>query len=115
MIDKLFCDFLEYKICELFNDFYNEETQGFWCDGIVMTHADYSYTKKSVNDNRKMNFLAFVGKDGQQEYEMTLKLGNRAFSRFARGLDIKDCFPTSENRSFFSINTISKKIEISLE
>jgi hypothetical protein len=114
MIDKQFCEFLEYKIGEFLKDFHNEETQGFFCDGVVMTGADYFYTKKSVNDNRRMSFKAFVGMDGQQEYEMTLKFGNKALSQFARNLDIKDCFPSSKNPNSFKIDTVFKTIEISL-
>lgn len=115
MIDKLFCEFLEYQICEFFKRFYNEQTRGFWCDGVVTPDADYLYTKKSIEDSRSMYFIAFVGKDGQQKYDVTLMLGNKALSLLIRGLDIKQCFSIIENPKFCKIDTILMKIEIRLE
>ncbi|MES2454926.1 MAG: hypothetical protein V4594_05285 [Bacteroidota bacterium] len=114
MIDISFCEFLEYEICKALKTFDHEEIKGFWCDGILMSQPAYSYSHKFVNDNREVNFTAFIGEDGQQEYELILKFGKKALSRFARNLDIECCIPNSEESEWFSIDIGLNKVEIQL-
>ncbi len=114
MIDEHFCEFLEYEICKALECLDEPESSGFWCDGILKSQSEYSYSQKFVNDNRKMTFKAFIGKDGQQEYDLTLKFGSKALSRFARNLDIKECFLSPQNPEWFTIDTKLNRIEIQL-
>lgn len=115
IIDRDFCEFLEYKICKAFEHSDNDQIKGFWCDGILLNQPDSSYSKKYVNDNRQIKLKAFIGKDGQTEYELTLKFGNKALSRYARNLDIKECMPTPGKQNWFDIDIKRKKIEIQLD
>jgi hypothetical protein len=57
---------------------------------------------------------AHIGKDGQTEYELTLKFGKKALSRYARNLDLKACVPNPDQQNWFVIDTKRKKIEIQL-
>jgi hypothetical protein len=115
MLDQDFCEYLEYEICKAFEHSGNDQIKGFWCDGIVLSQPDNFYSQKFVNDNRQVLLKAFIDKSGQTEYELTLKFGNQALSRYARNLDIKECVPTPDKLNWFIIDTKSHKIEILLD
>ena len=112
MLDQGFCEYLEYEICKAFELSENELIKGFWCDGVLLNQT---YSQKVINDNRQIVLKAFIGKEGQTEYELTLKFGNKALSRFARNLDIKECVPNSDKLNWFTIDTKRNKIEIQLD
>ncbi len=114
MINRDFCEFLEYEICKAFEHSDNEEINGFWCDGVLTNQPDSHYSQKFVNDNRQVILKAFIGKDGQTVYELTLKFGNKALSRYARNLDIKECVPNPDKQNWFDIDIERHKIEIQL-
>ncbi|MEY3443097.1 MAG: hypothetical protein RLZZ519_1378 [Bacteroidota bacterium] len=114
MLDQDFCSFLEYELCKAFEHSQLGSIRGFWCDGVLLRQPKLADAQKFVNDNRRMSFTAYVGKDGQTEYELILKFGNKALSRFARNLDIRECFPDPQGASWFDIDTKRKRIEIQL-
>lgn len=114
MINRDFCEFLEYEICKAFEHSDNEEINGFWCDGVLTNQPNGCYSQKFVNDNRQVILKAFIGKDGQTAYELTLKFGNKALSRYARSLDIKECVPRPDQQNWFDIDIKRNKIEIQL-
>ena len=97
-----------------FENLDDESVKGFWCDGVLLSEADKSYSQKFVNDNRQIKLKAFVGKDGQVLYNLTLKFGKKALSRFARNLDIVECIPLAEVQDWVSIDSSKKEIEIQL-
>lgn len=115
MLDQDFCEFLEYKLCKAFEHSDNEQIKGFWCDGVLLDQPDSYYSKMFVNNNRKVTLKAFIGKDGQTEYKLTMKFGKKALSRYARNLDIKECVPKPDNQNWFDIDTKRNKIEIQLD
>jgi len=115
MFDQDFCQFLEYEICKAFQHSNNEEIKGFWCDGVLSFAAGHSYSQKAIHDSRKITLKAFIGKDGQSEYELVLKLGNKALSRHARNLDIKECIPDPEEVDWLDIDIKKRRLEIQLD
>ncbi|MGQ3012450.1 MAG: hypothetical protein ACT6QS_01975 [Flavobacteriales bacterium] len=114
MLDREFRDFLECAICKAFEHSDDDKIKGFWCDGILLSEPDSAYSLKSVNDTRQVRLKAFIGRDGQTEYELTLKFGNKALSRFARNLDIGVCVSDADDPSWFDIDTKRYKMEIQL-
>lgn len=90
------------------------DTKGFWCDGLTTVVSDIYYTKKSVNDNRYVPLLAYIGKDGQTKYEVILHFGPKALSRYTRDLSITDCIPDTNASEWFTIDVQQKKIELQL-
>lgn len=110
MINQDFCDFLEYELCDAFAFSDNELVKGFWCDGVLLPSFKNHYSQKFVNDNRKITMIAFVGKKGEDEYELTINLGSSALSKYARGLDISDCVPDFKKPHSFDIDTLKKKL-----
>jgi hypothetical protein len=91
MLDKEFCAFLESKLNEAFTNSPINEIKHFWCDGILLPPLEKYYSKKFVNDNRKIVMMkVFTGLTGQDKYELTLNFGSKALSRYARDLDISE-------------------------
>ena len=115
MLDQDFCKFLEYEISKAFEHSENDQIKAFWCDGVLLNQPDNNYSQKFVNDNRQVILKAFIGKDGQSAYELTLKFGKKALSRYARNLDIKECIPNPAKQNWFDIDTKDNKIEIQLD
>lgn len=77
LLDHDFCETLEYKISKALESINDEKIRGFWCDGILLSEPDKYYSQKFVQDNRQVQMRAFVGKDGQTAYDLTLKFGNK--------------------------------------
>jgi hypothetical protein len=111
--DQNFCAFLEHHLCQTFQNSADKNIRGLWCDGII--HEPLTKSKKSVNDSRQLQTTAFIGKDGQGKYEMTIRFGNDALSKYARGLDLTPCVPSDENMNWVNIDTDKKTIELQLK
>lgn len=114
MIDENFCGLLQIRISKAFADSENEQIKHFWCDG-VLGGFDYEYEKKYVNDNRRIVMTAFCGNTGQEKYDLVLLLGRKALSRYARGLDIIDCIPSSPGNEWFDIDILRRQMIIQLD
>jgi hypothetical protein len=104
MVNSDFCEFLAYKLGPAFEHSDNEEVRGFWCDGILLSEPDQSYSKKFINDNGQIILKAFIGKDGQIEYQLKLIFGRKALSRYARDLEISVCVPDPLTPVWFTID-----------
>lgn len=115
MLDQEFCETLEYKISEALANINDEKVKEFWCDGVLLSEPDNHYSQKFINDNKQAKMKAYIGKDGQEVYSLTLKFGNKALSRYARNLKIADCFPNTDVENWFSIDTYKQRIEIQLD
>ena len=115
MLDQNFCDFLEYYISRACANSTNEQVKHFWCDGVLPSNTGNEFSKKFVNDKRKVVMTAFIGMTEQDKYELTLKFGKKALSRYAKGLDIIECVPNSENGNGFDIDIDKRKVVIQLE
>jgi hypothetical protein len=114
MLDEEFCEFLEYEICKAFSNSDLQELKYFGCDGVLLNEPEKYYSKKYVNDNRVVKMKAYIFDPDESEYEMFLKFGNKSLSRYARGLDIKECVPDPGKQDWIKIDTKEKKIEIQL-
>lgn len=106
-----FCVQLEYHLTRTFG---NSEMKGFWCDGILMP-AGIQLTKKRINDKRKIVTKAWLGFDGQGEYEMTIHFGQYSLRRYAKGTDLTDCLPSEDSLDWISLDQESKTIELKLK
>lgn len=115
MLDQDFCEILEYKISLALENLGDEKVKGFWCDGVLLSEPDKYYSQKFINENRQVKMRAYIGKDGQGDYSLTLKFGNKALSKSARNLDISECIPQSDFEKWFNIDTSKQEIEIQLD
>ena len=98
--DENFRTELEYHLSRTFENLDEPELRGFWCDG--------------VNENRQIITTAWIGTDGQETYHLTLKLGNKALSRYARGLNLNECLPSESSTDWLTVDLEQQTIELQL-
>jgi hypothetical protein len=116
MLDQDFCEFLEYRITKALKETANEDVRGFWCDGVLLpTNERGHLALQHVKHHRKIVFKAFIGKDGQSEYELVVKIGNDALNRYTHNEDLKVCVPDIEDLSWFEIDTEKRRVWIQLK
>lgn len=115
MIDDDFCGTLEYALCRALAASDDVHTAGFWCDGVALNQPADRYSRKFVNDERAVTLRAYLGRDGQGEYQLTLRFGRRALSRYARDLDIRECIPRQDTPPWFTVDTKRNEVEVVLE
>ena len=113
MLDEDFCALLEYAITKALENSDKEELRGFWCDGVIL--RDDEYSAKFINDKRKVTGTVFVGKTGQDEYELIINFGSKSLSRFATGLEISECIPDNENSDWLTVDTVKKRLVLQLK
>jgi len=113
MIDKAFCELLEYKITAALQNSTDERIRSYWCDGVLFPTFDHEYSQKYVNDNRRIILTDFIGVGGQDKYEIVLVFGKNALSKYARGLDISDCIP-EDATSGFTFDNYKRQLLIEL-
>lgn len=115
-ISENFCTSLEYLLCETFQKSDRPDLKGFWCDGVSWDSIpDRQLTKNSINDTQKIITKAWIGKNGQDEYEMTIQFGKYALKLFAEGTEIIECIPSTESMDWIDINIEKKKIKLRLK
>ena len=115
MLDQDFCEFLEYVITRALTSSTDERLKGFCCDGVLLPHTENEYSKKSVNDNRLVMMTAFTGETGQDKYELTLRFGRNALSRYTRDLNLKECLPNSGGNNWLEIDPTNRKMVLQLD
>lgn len=105
-----FCEFLEFHLCKTFRKADDKALRRLWCDGVAWKHC----SKKEINDKREINTIAWIGEDGQDEFEMKIKLGKYALRRYARGKNLVDCIPPAGSTEWIDIDRINKLLIIEL-
>ncbi|MEK6153986.1 hypothetical protein WIW50_12025 [Flavobacteriaceae bacterium 3-367] len=110
-----FCARLEYRICHELEKSDDPNLKGFWCDGISW-FPDIQSTKKHLNDKRKIETKAWIGKAGQDVYQATIHFGKKALSNYAKGKELSECIPGLESQAeWIEIDVGNKTIEIKLD
>jgi hypothetical protein len=114
LFNQDFCHYLGRHLSNAFEYQGDDQINDFWCDGIAMPSIDRQLYPKNVNDIRKIITTAWIGSYGQEKYEMTIVFGPKALSRYARGLDLKECVPTKDTQGWIRLDIDEKKIELQL-
>ncbi len=120
MLDNDFCIHLEYELSKVLSNSNKEEFNRLWCDGIIVNDPSPYYTydnfsKKKINDSRKISGTVFIGENGQDKYELTLHFGKYSLRRYAKGTRLEDCVPSNECDDWFLIDISNRKMEIQLK
>ena len=110
-----FCVQLEYHLTRTFEKSQDKTLKGFWCDGVMMPLDELQLAKKSVNDTRKIVTKAWLGYDGQGEFEMTVKLGQYSLRHYAKGSDLTDCLPSENSMDWIILDVERRRIELRLK
>src|SRR4030088_889728 len=104
MLNQEFCNFLEHKIEQAFGNSTHDKLKYFSCDGVLLPTFEIDYSRKTINDTRKIGMTAYMGFTEQDKHELTLKFGKKSLSRYARGLDISECIPSPESDNWLDID-----------
>ena len=108
-----FCQHLEHQL-DLIN-LNSDELKGFWCDGISHWPDDFkSLSKTNIMRTKSINTKAWVGKDGQTEYNMNIQLGPIAITNYELGKSLEESIPTTEHPKWISIDPDELMIQIRL-
>lgn len=108
--NQAFCEQLEYAITKQLPQSNQGEVSKYFCDGIEYQH----YSKKEVNDRRRITTRIWLGKDGQVSYEARIELGKYALRGYARGADMTDCIPDDHIDEWFEIDEERRMVNIKL-
>ena len=112
--NKEFCDNLEFKLD--FDNLDKEEVKGFWCDGINHIPNDIkSLLKANLVNKKELKTNAWIGKDGQGEYKMTIKFGNQSIEKYKQNQSLVNCIPTDNFQNWINIIPEKNEIEITLK
>ena len=112
--NKEFCEHLEFKLD--FDNLNRDEVKGFWCDGINHIPDDIkSLSKANLAKNKEIKTNAWIGKDGQGEYKMTIKFGNQSIEMYKQNQNLVNCIPTADFQNWINIAPEKSEIEITLK
>ena len=105
-----FCEFLEFHLSNTFRNSNKKEIKNLWCDGIIWNHN----SKKMVVEKREIETIIYIGKDGQGEYQLKIKLGKDSLRRYAKGASLKESVPSSDKLDWIEIDITNKRIKLLL-
>jgi hypothetical protein len=105
--DQDFCSYLEFHLSKTFKNSDDRNLRALWCDGIV-------HTKSTILNSGQLETKAWIGRDGQEQYEMTIKFGPDSLSKFAKGLDLTATVPSDNSMDWINIDIHNKTIELQL-
>lgn len=108
-----FCSALEHHLSSTFANSEDQYIKTLWCDGI--SDAALLKSKKSVNDTRKITTRAWIGPDGQTEFEMTILFGKYSLRRYAKGTSLEDCIPDDTSMDWIIFDFDKRTIEVNLK
>lgn len=109
-----FCSHLEHKLD--FDQLDNSKVKGFWCDGIDHLTFDLkSLTKSNIEKSKMIKTKAWIGLNGQEEYEMTVRFGEKSIENYKTDLSLIDCIPDNNYGDWIKIEPERKEIEIKLK
>ena len=75
MEEQAFWTSLEYRICAEFEGFADRQLRYCWCDGLVPQEYDLDGVEPQISG------MAWCGQTGQEQWQFTLILGQRATAR----------------------------------
>lgn len=108
-----FCTHLEYRLN--FGELEDERVQGFWCDGIDYLPIEMRSLAKSVlRVNQEIKTKAWIGKSGQEIYEMTIRFGKESVENYLQNQSLIDCISKNSCKEWLKIEPEKKKVEIKL-
>ncbi len=109
-----FCSHLEYKLD--FDELGNDEVKGFWCDGIDYLPRDLkSLAIKNMEKNKRIKTRAWIGKDGQGEYDIEIIFGDESIAKYQKSESLINCIPENNFKDWIRIDPEKKQVQIKLK
>lgn len=109
-----FCESLEFHLTHLLSIMEHSLVKGFWCDGVLMPPDKLNISKKRINDTRKIETKAWIGRGGEIQFKLITHLGKKSLRKYAKGKQLNDCIPTEQEKSL-KIDLDNKLIELYLK
>ncbi len=109
-----FCEHLEWKLD--FDDLGDERLKGFWCDGVDHFPSEIkSLFKSNLAKKRVVKTKAWIGKTGQDIYEMEIFFGEKSIENYLQNKSLLDCIPENNYKNWIEIDPILKSIKVKLK
>lgn len=113
--DENFCVYLEFHLTESFDYCSETDLNGFWCDGVACKpFFDRYLTRDNFVTEKKIVTESWMGKTGQDKYEMTINFGKNSYLACLEGQDLKEFIPNFERTDWYLIDLEDQKIQIDL-
>ena len=109
-----FCSMLEYHLTRAFGNSANKEINRLWCDGILIPFLDSQLTTKNILATEKILTEARIGFDGQEKYQMIIKLGPNSLEACINMLSLQNCLPNDTSMNWIILDRDNKIIELQL-
>ncbi len=74
--------------------------------------GDHQSLQKTINDNRQLITIAWIGKDAEIQYKLTINFGPKSQSRNAKDKEMIDCIPSSDNMDWIRLDIENEEIEL---
>ena len=117
-----FCLSLEFSLCNEFNNSDDIELSQYWCDGVSWAPFANDYINQDYLSIRKVlkrkliESTAWLGKSGQERYDITIILGKKAIYCYKNKKSMKHCIPKLESeKEWIQINIENRTIIVSLD
>ncbi len=116
-----FCLQLEARLGMAFANSKDDELIHFWCDGIswapfIRDEDNWKYLNyENIRKSRKIATIAWLGITGQDQYELTIMIGEQALKKYSYGESIIDCIPEAETTEWVAIDTENGAITVRLK
>jgi hypothetical protein len=110
-----FCVRLEHHLTKTFEKSQDKRFKDFWCDGVSMPFVESQLVKKIVNDSKKIETKVWLGKDGQDVYELIINFGPYSLSHYLNGANLLECLPDENSMDWINVDLMKRTIEIYLK
>jgi hypothetical protein len=111
--NREFCAFLAFRLA--FDQPSDAALRGFWCDGIDHLPGEaQSLSTIQVEKHRQIKTRAWMGKDGQGEYEMTIHLGDAAIEHYKNNKSLVACIPENPPENWVEIDLKAHTVQVYL-
>jgi hypothetical protein len=119
MLDKDFLVMLEFAISNALENATEKNKRSYWCDGIILPDSEDDYSQKKINDSRQILLRAVIPRGQYQEkqywFDLILKFGKYSLRRYAKGTNIEDCIPDTNNADWIELDLEERIIEVQLK
>lgn len=108
-----FLEHTEYYLSKYFANSQNPDCKWLWCDGIKQPDDNQLFIH-TINHTKQVITDGWIGIDGQDNYVIIFKIGDKSLQRCTGNLDITDCLPPEDAMSGIYIDLEDKRLTVQL-
>lgn len=121
MVDRAFCDRLEYAISNALSASDEVDLRRCWCDGILLPDNETDYSSAQILKEKEMVLKAWIDEGrikgeqrGQFLYDMRLSFGDNSLRSLKTGDRLEECIPDSKADLWIVLERENRTIEVTL-